>query len=276
VPYPIESKGFDDGWVVISFTDSGSTVSLVVLEDGEWFNRYEFDKVTRRWRTTRYGWVSTEDVPVFERPDDRSPRIDLLRLGLHFGNQGHDHFGHPIVVLDDIAGWERVITCRNVVGWIRTGILADTLSFVRAVLRNPATARDFGNEGPRMFLARVHLSFDVILDYLWGHPTEVLLAALTVHEIKAESRTIRLVEIGEMAGPTISLSAAALRSSGLEVYGSGGGSIPHTAIFDAFPKLWALAADGALRIDTERVALADVETAWLRPHPPGRRVVIIP
>jgi len=118
--------------------------------------------------------------------------------------------------------------------------------------------------------------FDIILDYLWGHPTEVLLDALTGHDLKAESTGSRLVEIGEMAGPTISLSAAALRSSGLELYGSGGGSIPHTAIFDAFPQIWALAADGRLRIDTEPVALADVEHAWQREDVRGRRIVIIP
>ena len=156
-PYPIESKGFDDDWLVSSFTVSSATVSLVVLEGDEWFNRYEFDKTTSRWHRTRYGWVSQKDVPVFERPDDRSSQIDRLRPGMHFGTKGHDHFGHPIVVLDDMAGWQRVITCRNVVGWIRTGTLADTLSFVRALLRSPATARDFGNEGPRMFLARAHL-----------------------------------------------------------------------------------------------------------------------
>ncbi len=118
--------------------------------------------------------------------------------------------------------------------------------------------------------------FDIILDYLWGHPTEVLLDALTGHDLKAESTGSRLVEIGEMAGPTISLSAAALRSSGLELYGSGGGSIPHTAIFDAFPQIWALAADGRLRIDTEPVALAEVEHAWQREDVRGRRIVIIP
>jgi NADPH:quinone reductase-like Zn-dependent oxidoreductase len=121
-----------------------------------------------------------------------------------------------------------------------------------------------------------HKRFDIILDYLWGHPTEVLLDALTGHDLKAESSRIRLIEIGEMAAPTISLSAAALRSSGLELYGSGGGSIPHTAIFDAFPQVWALAACGTLRIDTEAVALADVESAWQRQDLPGRRVVIIP
>ncbi len=118
--------------------------------------------------------------------------------------------------------------------------------------------------------------FDIILDYLWGHPTEVLLDALTGHDVKAESTGIRLVEIGEMAGPTISLLAAALRSSGLEIYGSGGGGIPHTAIIDTFPQLWALAATGKIRIDTKRVPLADVERAWQRKDLAGRRLVIIP
>lgn len=118
--------------------------------------------------------------------------------------------------------------------------------------------------------------FDVIIDYLWGHPTQVLIDALTGHDVAAESSRTRLVEIGDMAGPTISLPAAALRSSGLEIYGSGGGSIPYQAIFDAFPQMWALAVSGKLRIDTERVALADVEGAWQREDIHGRRLVIIP
>ena len=118
--------------------------------------------------------------------------------------------------------------------------------------------------------------FDVVLDYVWGHPTEVLLDSLTGHDVMAESETIRLIEIGEMAGPTISLSAAALRSSGIEIYGSGGGSMPRTAIFEVFPQLWALAASGTLRIDTEPVALSDIEDAWQRNHWLGRRPVIIP
>ena len=118
--------------------------------------------------------------------------------------------------------------------------------------------------------------FDIVLDYVWGHPTEVLLAALTGHDVRAESRGVRLIEIGEMAGPTISLSAAALRSSGIEISGTGGGSVPHSVILDAFPKVWALAASGQLHIDTERVPLVDVESAWRRNDLPGRRLVIIP
>ena len=59
--------------------------------------------------------------------------------------------------------------------------------------------------------------FDVVLDYLWGRPTEVLLEALTGHDMKGAATRVRLVEIGEMAGPTIALPAAALRSSGVEL-----------------------------------------------------------
>ena len=121
-----------------------------------------------------------------------------------------------------------------------------------------------------------HKRFDVVLDYVWGHPTEVLLDALTGHDVMAESEPLRLIEIGEMAGPTISLSAAALRSSGIEILGSGGGGIPHTAIFETFPQVWALAASGELRIDTEPVPLSKIESAWLRSDLRGRRLVIIP
>lgn len=120
-------------------------------------------------------------------------------------------------------------------------------------------------------------NFDIILDYLWGHPTEVLLYALTGHDVKAESSRIRLLEIGEMAAPTITLPASALRSTGLEIYGSGGGGIiPPKAIIDAFPQVWALAADGKLQIDVEPVPLADIENAWQRQDLQGRRLVVIP
>jgi NADPH2:quinone reductase len=118
--------------------------------------------------------------------------------------------------------------------------------------------------------------FDIVLDFLWGHPTEVLIEALTGHDVQAAPTRTRLVQIGEMAESTITLPAAALRSSGLELYGSGGGSIPHTAIFEAFPRVLKLAACGKLRIDTEPVALADVEQAWQRQDTNGRRLVIVP
>ena len=64
--------------------------------------------------------------------------------------------------------------------------------------------------------------FDVIIDYLWGHPTEVLIAAITKSEFAPVKKQTRLVEVGESAGPTISLPAAVLRSTPLTILGTAG------------------------------------------------------
>jgi NADPH2:quinone reductase len=120
-------------------------------------------------------------------------------------------------------------------------------------------------------------NFDVILDFVWGHPTELLLKVLTGHDFNRVSLRNRLVEIGEMAGPTITLHAGALRSSGVEIYGSGGGGIiPPKVTFDTLPKIWELAVAGKLRIDVEPVPLSDIENAWQRQDLHGRRLVVIP
>jgi hypothetical protein len=42
-----------------------------------------------------------------------------------------------------------------------------------------------------------------------------------VDDVRAAALPNPVIEIGEMAGPTIALPAAALRSSGIEIYGSG-------------------------------------------------------
>lgn len=119
--------------------------------------------------------------------------------------------------------------------------------------------------------------FDVIIDYLWGPPTEALVAAITRRDLKPASSRIRLVEVGESAGSAMSLPAAALRSSRLEILGAGTGSAPASPEMwiEAIRQLMANVASGALRIDTERVPLADVEEAWQRDQH-GRRAVIIP
>jgi NADPH:quinone reductase-like Zn-dependent oxidoreductase len=115
---------------------------------------------------------------------------------------------------------------------------------------------------------------DVVLDYLWGPPTEALVAALTGHDLGAKPRVTRLIEIGAIAAPTISLPAAALRSSGLEIYGSGGGSVSWQAIQETVPQILDHAARGLLRLETEQIPLRDVEAAWNKKS--ERRVVFIP
>lgn len=117
--------------------------------------------------------------------------------------------------------------------------------------------------------------FDVIIDYLWGRPTETLLAVLTKPEFATIGKETRLVQAGESAGPTISLPAAVLRSTALSIVGTAG--IPSREILvDAMQQILSRAASGELRIETERVPLANIESVWQRPEQPGRRIVIIP
>jgi NADPH:quinone reductase-like Zn-dependent oxidoreductase len=115
--------------------------------------------------------------------------------------------------------------------------------------------------------------YDVILDYLWGHPAELLLGALTRGEFLLKPAGPRLIPIGESAGPAISLPAGVLRSAGLAILG--GGFPPMNILMDAYNQALARAASGELRMDTERVPLADVEHAWQR-APNSRRLVLIP
>ena len=51
--------------------------------------------------------------------------------------------------------------------------------------------------------------FQVVIDYLWGMPAEAFLAAITRTEFAAIQSETRYVQVGETAGATISLPAAA-------------------------------------------------------------------
>ena len=128
----------------------------------------------------------------------------------------------------------------------------------------------------RAFQAEKGEGYDVVLDYLWGPPMEALLHTLTGHDFGAVPRRTRIVQIGSMAGQGIQLPADVLRSSAIELMGSGGGSVSPSAMAATFPKLFALAEQGILTIDTEVVRLSDVQAVWDRPVEGGRRVVFVP
>ena len=129
-----------------------------------------------------------------------------------------------------------------------------------------AFAREAGDKG-----------YDVVIDYLWGRPTEALIASMRHGDLNLRSSRVRLVEVGESAGSTISLPAGVLRSSGLEIIGSGTGTIPpREMMIELYNQVMSRAASGELRVDTVQVPLAGIEDAWQRQDPLRRRMVIIP
>jgi len=116
--------------------------------------------------------------------------------------------------------------------------------------------------------------FDVVIDYLWGQPTEALLSAITTSDFAAAGSQTRLVEVGESAGPTIRLPASVLRSTALTILGTAG-IPPWDVLTIAFQQVMDYAARRKLRIDTEPVPLAEISQAWER-RTSGCRLVVIP
>lgn len=128
-----------------------------------------------------------------------------------------------------------------------------------------AIAREGGDKG-------IH----VIIDYLWGSPTEAVIAAVTREGLTHVAPRVRLIEIGQMAGDTISLPASVLRSSGLEIYGSGAGTAPVENIVAAIPQFIEMAANGKLRVETETVPLSHIESVWSNQGSDNSRLVFLP
>ena len=103
---------------------------------------------------------------------------------------------------------------------------------------------------------------DVVLDYLWGAPAEAVLAAIAQKGLSHAAPRIRFLQIGNSAGPTISLAGATLRSSGLELLGSGFGSASMTEIFAAIGEMFKEAAKTPFVNSVRTVALKDVGELW--------------
>ncbi|MFZ0630295.1 MAG: zinc-binding alcohol dehydrogenase family protein [Acidobacteriaceae bacterium] len=117
---------------------------------------------------------------------------------------------------------------------------------------------------------------DVVLDFVWGAPAEAALEAMTQRGVNHGSARIRYVQVGSSAGPTVSLAAESLRSSGLELMGSGLGSVPMDRIFRALAAFLQEAAREPFRIRAKVAPLAQVESLWNAPSEPGVRVVFQP
>jgi NADPH:quinone reductase-like Zn-dependent oxidoreductase len=103
---------------------------------------------------------------------------------------------------------------------------------------------------------------DIVLDYLWGQPAERVLEAISQKGLRKAAARIRFIQIGDSAGKTIALPAATLRSSGLELLGSGFGSASLDQLRVALAEFFQVAAKQPFHFDTKAVSLRDVETLW--------------
>ena len=100
---------------------------------------------------------------------------------------------------------------------------------------------------------------DVVLDYLWGQSAECLLLAASRAGMGAP---IRFIQIGTASGATITLSGAILRSTAIELKGSGLGSVPINRIVRGIEELFHAAVAGRFETATKLVPLSQVEQTW--------------
>jgi len=104
---------------------------------------------------------------------------------------------------------------------------------------------------------------DVVLDFLWGEPaSRVLTAATKDRPSRLGQARIRYVQLGTMAGDEIALGGNILRGSGLELMGSGIGSVAVTELLAGAGEL--LSATHAAGFDTnyESLPLSCFQEAW--------------
>ena len=118
---------------------------------------------------------------------------------------------------------------------------------------------------------------DIVLDYTWGQPAECILTAFSGKG--GFTNHLRYVSIGATTGNAMQLSASLLRSSNIEIMGSGLGSLPKEAFQKLFsevlPEVYGLVVAGKLKIETVTANLKDIETTFQQEVPPGKRLVIV-
>ena len=110
---------------------------------------------------------------------------------------------------------------------------------------------------------------DVVVDPLCGEP----LAAA----VNAASFGARIVALGASAGTTVTLPSAAIRGKMLVIMGHTNFAAPHEVKRRAYLRMAELASGGRLRVEVERIPLAEVRAAWEKlgagVH---RKIVLVP
>lgn len=118
-----------------------------------------------------------------------------------------------------------------------------------------------------------HDGVDIVLDYLWGPSAEAIVVAAA--KAGPEGRAIRYVQIGAIAGGEISLPGAALRSSALQMMGSGIGSVPFPRLVAAIGGVLTAAPAAGFKIASVTAPLSEVNRVWDSGDAESR-IVLIP
>jgi len=108
---------------------------------------------------------------------------------------------------------------------------------------------------------------NIVLDYLWGKSARTVMAAIA-RNIE-DAAPVRFIHVGGASGEeSIDLPGAALRSSSIQLMGSGLKSVPLEKLLAAIGNVFAITKSANLQIATRTVQLSSIEEAWDAPGKP--------
>jgi NADPH:quinone reductase-like Zn-dependent oxidoreductase len=121
---------------------------------------------------------------------------------------------------------------------------------------HPSGAADYEEALKQTFSGGIN----VVIDYVWGKSAETLIAALAQ---TVEDNPVRFVHVGSVSGePNIALPGSALRSSAIQLMGSGVGSVSREGLVHSIRNVFEAVQPAELKIATQVAPLAQVESVW--------------
>ena len=109
----------------------------------------------------------------------------------------------------------------------------------------------------------------LVVDPLWGEPVSAA--------VEVAARGARIVNVGQSAGATAELRSVPVRGRDLQILGHSNSGTPRDLLEREYTRLVEHARDGRVKVEIERIPLADVARAWqLQAESPGRKLVIEP
>jgi hypothetical protein len=120
-------------------------------------------------------------------------------------------------------------------------------------------------------MAEFERGVDVVIDYLWGESARTVIVAIA--KSVEDGHPVRFVHVGGASREeNIELPGAALRSSAIQLMGSGMKSVPRAKLLAAIESVFEVAGKAGLKIATKTMPLSATEEAWILPAKP--RVVV--
>jgi len=144
---------------------------------------------------------------------------------------------------------------------------ADTVIPFALGTQNLLGAKQYEQALQGAFSAGIH----VVVDYLWGESAKTIIVAIA--KTVEDATPVRFVHVGGASREEeIELPGTALRSSAIQLMGSGVKSVPFPKLLGSIKSVFEAVGPARLQIATRTMDLAEIEEAWKAPGKP--RIVI--